>query len=72
MRVNIDIDACFRADEIRRLGLAMKYQALREKHRKAILDDLDRSLPDYERPTKKIPRTYKGISIRKIIIGLLP
>ena len=72
MRINIPIDECFRADEIIRIGRALQYQTLRDHHRKAILEDLDRTLPDYDRPIKKSERKYKGVSILKLLKYLLP
>lgn len=72
MKVVIPFEDCFRADEIVRIGRALKYSTLREKHRKALLEDIDRTLPDYDRPLKKMPRKWKGVSLRKIIMGLLP
>ena len=72
MKVKIPLEECWRADEIRRIGLALKYHSLRDYHRQKLLEELDRTLPDYERPLKKIDRVRKGIRISTLISYLLP
>lgn len=54
MKLTPTFESAWRADEIVRLGRALKYRVFREKYRKILLDEMDRDLPDYPRPTKVI------------------
>lgn len=70
--ISLQFEKAYQYDEALRYKKAILKADLREKHRKAILEEMDKGLPEYSRPLWKAPKQKRKLDLLKSVRMLLP